>query len=808
MPESRIFSVPIEEEMQSSYLDYAMSVIVGRALPDVRDGLKPVHRRILYAMHEIGLHHNRPYKKSATVVGEVLGKYHPHGDAAVYDTLVRMAQDFSMRYPLIDGQGNFGSIDGDAAAAYRYTEARLSKIAEELLRDIDKDTVDFVPNFDEKLKEPVVLPAGFPNLLANGSSGIAVGMATNIPPHNLNELINALIYIIDNPDAELDDIMKFIKGPDFPTGAIIMGVENIRKAYETGNGSIIVESAYHIEEGKRGKNSIVITEIPYQVNKASLIMEIAALVKTGKVVGISDIRDESNRDGIRIVLELKQGAQIRVILNKLLLKTKLRTSYGINLLALVDGVPRRLSLLEMLKLYLEHRRVVVERRSRFLLERAERRAHIIEGLRKALDHIDEIINIIRSSKDVPTAKAKLIKRFEFSEEQAQAILDMKLSRLTGLERKALEEEYTKLIQEIERLKSILGSKAILDTVVKEELERIKKEFGDPRRTRIMKSLPEKLEERDLIREEDVVVTVTHNGWIKRMPLSTYRAQGRGGRGVLGMDQGEDDFVQRVFVASTHDRMLIFTNRGVCYGIDVFELPEGSRVSRGKPILQLINIPKGEQVRGVVCERDLKDIYIILVTRQGTIKKLRGGDLRNAHRGGIRAMGVVEGDELIDVSVLRGGEDIMLVTRNGMVVRFPEAQVRPMGRSAKGVRGARLKNGDHIVSVIIPCGEPHILFVTENGYGKRTPVDEFRKIGRGGMGVIGIKLSEKTGGVVGAISSRDDDQLIIITIGGKILRMKVKETRIAHRSARGVKMINLLEGDRVADVAKIPAGEEG
>ena len=808
MPESRIFSVPIEEEMQSSYLDYAMSVIVGRALPDVRDGLKPVHRRILYAMHEIGLHHNRPYKKSATVVGEVLGKYHPHGDAAVYDTLVRMAQDFSMRYPLIDGQGNFGSIDGDAAAAYRYTEARLSKIAEELLRDIDKDTVDFVPNFDEKLKEPVVLPAGFPNLLANGSSGIAVGMATNIPPHNLNELINALIYIIDNPDAELDDIMKFIKGPDFPTGAIIMGVENIRKAYETGNGSIIVESAYHIEEGKRGKNSIVITEIPYQVNKASLIMEIAALVKTGKVVGISDIRDESNRDGIRIVLELKQGAQIRVILNKLLLKTKLRTSYGINLLALVDGVPRRLSLLEMLKLYLEHRRVVVERRSRFLLERAEKRAHIIEGLRKALDHIDEIINIIRSSKDVPTAKAKLIKRFEFSEEQAQAILDMKLSRLTGLERKALEEEYTKLIQEIERLKSILGSKAILDTVVKEELERIKKEFGDPRRTRIMKSLPEKLEERDLIREEDVVVTVTHNGWIKRMPLSTYRAQGRGGRGVLGMDQGEDDFVQRVFVASTHDRMLIFTNRGVCYGIDVFELPEGSRVSRGKPILQLINIPKGEQVRGVVCERDLKDIYIILVTRQGTIKKLRGGDLRNAHRGGIRAMGVVEGDELIDVSVLRGGEDIMLVTRNGMVVRFPEAQVRPMGRSAKGVRGARLKNGDHIVSVIIPCGEPHILFVTENGYGKRTPVDEFRKIGRGGMGVIGIKLSEKTGGVVGAISSRDDDQLIIITIGGKILRMKVKETRIAHRSARGVKMINLLEGDRVADVAKIPAGEEG
>ena len=808
MPESRIFSVPIEEEMQSSYLDYAMSVIVGRALPDVRDGLKPVHRRILYAMHEIGLHHNRPYKKSATVVGEVLGKYHPHGDAAVYDTLVRMAQDFSMRYPLIDGQGNFGSIDGDAAAAYRYTEARLSKIAEELLRDIDKDTVDFVPNFDEKLKEPVVLPAGFPNLLANGSSGIAVGMATNIPPHNLNELINALIYIIDNPDAELDDIMKFIKGPDFPTGAIIMGVENIRKAYETGNGSIIVESAYHIEEGKRGKNSIVITEIPYQVNKASLIMEIAALVKTGKVVGISDIRDESNRDGIRIVLELKQGAQIRVILNKLLLKTKLRTSYGINLLALVDGVPRRLSLLEMLKLYLEHRRVVVERRSRFLLEKAERRAHIIEGLRKALDHIDEIINIIRSSKDVPTAKSKLIKRFEFSEEQAQAILDMKLSRLTGLERKALEEEYAKLIQEIERLKSILGSKAILDTVVKEELERIKKEFGDPRRTRIMKSLPEKLEERDLIREEDVVVTVTHNGWIKRMPLSTYRAQGRGGRGVLGMDQGEDDFVQRVFVASTHDRMLIFTDRGICYGIDVFELPEGSRVSRGKPILQLINIPKGEQVRGVVCERDLKDIYIIMVTKNGTVKKLRGGDLRNAHRSGIRAMGVVEGDELIDVSVLRGGEDIMLVTGNGMVIRFPEAQVRPMGRSAKGVRGARLKKGDHIVSVIIPCGEPHILFVTENGYGKRTPVDEFRKIGRGGMGVIGIKLSEKTGGVVGAISSKDDDQLIIITIGGKILRMKVKETRIAHRSASGVKMINLLEGDRVADVAKIPAGEEG
>lgn len=806
MKSPKILSIPIEEEMRSSYLDYAMSVIVGRALPDVRDGLKPVHRRILYAMYEMNLLHNRPYKKSASVVGEVLGKYHPHGDMAVYDALVRMAQDFSMRYPLIDGQGNFGSIDGDAAAAYRYTEARLSKIAEELLKDIDKDTVEFGPNFDEKLKEPLVLPSGFPNLLVNGSSGIAVGMATNIPPHNLSEVVDGLIHLIDNPDATLDDIMKFIKGPDFPTGGIILGVDNIKNAYATGSSNIVLEAKYSIEEGKRGKNNIIISEIPYQVNKSSLISEIAELVRDGKIEGISDIRDESNRDGIRIVLELKQGAQERVIINKLLKHTKLRTGFGIILLALVDGVPKKLSLIEILKHYIEHRRTIIERRSKFLLRKAEERAHIIEGLRKAIDNIDEIIKIIRGSKDTNSAKKSLMDRFKFTDIQAQAILDMRLAKLTGLERKELEDEYRELLKEIERLKSILASKKLLDELLKEELLKIKEEFGDERMTKILKKGPEEFNEIDLIVEEDVVVITTHKGWIKRMPVSVYRAQRKGGRGITGIEQGEDDFVKKIFVASTHDRMLIFTNKGNCYGLNVYDIPEGSRISKGRSIINLVKIKQDEKIDAIVFEKDISKTNIALVTKLGIIKKVKGEAFKNAGRNGIIAINIKPNDELIDAEIIKEKEDILLATRNGMIIRFCEDKVRDMGRQAAGVIGARIKKDDYIVSVMIARDEPNVLFITENGIGKKTPINEIRKISRGGKGVLGIKLNEKTGKLAGAITIGEKEEVIVVTKLGIILRVKGEEIKLLHRSSSGIKIIRLSEEDSVADVTKIISDE--
>lgn len=802
MKDPKILSIPIEEEMKSSYLDYAMSVIVGRALPDVRDGLKPVHRRILYAMYEMSLLHNRPYKKSASVVGEVLGKYHPHGDMAVYDALVRMAQDFSMRYPLIDGQGNFGSIDGDVAAAYRYTEARLSKIAEELLKDIDKDTVDFGPNFDEKLKEPFVLPSGFPNLLVNGSSGIAVGMATNIPPHNLSEVIDGIVYLIDNPEATLEDIIKFIKGPDFPTGGLILGVDNIKTAYATGSGNIILEAKYIIEEGKRGKNNIIITEIPYQVNKSVLISDIAELVRDGKIEGISDIRDESNRDGIRIVLELKQGAQERIIINKLLKHTKLRTGFGIILLALVDGIPKKLSLIEILKLYIEHRRIIIERRSKFLLKKAQERAHIIEGLRKAIDNIDEIIKIIKASKDTNTAKKALMDRFKFSEIQAQAILDMRLAKLTNLERKELEDEYKELIKEIEKLKSILASKKLLDELLKEELLKIKEEFGDERLTKILKKGPEEFEEIDLIVEEDVVVITTHKGWIKRMPVSVYRAQRKGGKGITGIEQGEDDFVKKIFVASTHDRMLIFTNKGICYGLNVYDIPEGSRTSKGRSIINLVKIRPDEKINAIVCEKDISKTEIVLVTKMGIIKKVKGEAFKNAGRNGVIAINIKPNDELIDAEIIKEKEDILLATRKGMVVRFCEDKVREMGRQAAGVIGARMKKDDYIVSVMIARDEPNVLFITENGIGKKTPINEIRRISRGGKGVIGIKLNEKTGKLAGAITMGEKEEIIVITKFGIILRVKGEEIKLLHRSSSGIKIIKLSEDDSVADITKI------
>jgi len=802
MAEERIYSVPIEEEMQSSYLDYAMSVIVGRALPDVRDGLKPVHRRILFAMYSLGLFHNKPYKKSATVVGEVLGKFHPHGDAAVYDTLVRMAQDFTMRYPLVDGQGNFGSVDGDSAAAYRYTEARLSRISEELLSDIDKDTVDFVPNFDERLKEPVVLPAGFPNLLVNGSSGIAVGMATNIPPHNLSETIDALLEMIDNPDVDLDGVMKYIKGPDFPTSGEILGAQAIKEGYANGSGSIVVQAKFHIEEGKRGKDSIIVTELPYQVNKANLITDIANLVKTGRIDGISDIRDESNRDGIRIVLEMKQNAQVNVIINKLLVHTKLRTTFGMNFLALIDGVPKRMSLVTMLRHYLEHRKVVVERRTKFLLDKAEKRAHIIEGLKRALDHIDEIIAIIKHSKDVPQAKKALMQRFKFSDVQAQAILDMKLARLTALQRSELENEYLSIIKEIERLKSILSSPEALNSVIKKELKNIKNTYGDKRRTKIIAKGPEKFEDRDLIKEEEVVVTVTHKGWIKRLPLSVYRSQGRGGRGVMGMAQGENDFVEKIYVASTHDNMLIFTEKGKCYGIDVFEIPEGSRVSKGRSILNLINISRKEKLRGIVCEKNIDQVKITMVTKKGIIKKVSGSAFKHARKNGIIAMNVKEDDELIDVSVLYGEEDVILISHCGVAVRFSAERVRTMGRTAAGVRGIRLRKDDYVVSVIIVRKESHLFIVTEKGYGKRTSISEFRKTGRGVKGVRAIKITEKNGYVIGAAPVNETDEIIFISQKGQILRAKAKDISVQHRSSTGVKVVKIVGNDKLTDTERI------
>ncbi len=803
MPEERLINAPLEEEMRSSYLDYAMSVIVGRALPDIKDGLKPVHRRILYAMHQLGLTHSKPFKKSATVVGEVLGKYHPHGDMAVYNSLVRMAQDFSMRYPLIDGQGNFGSIDGDAAAAYRYTEARLSPIAEEMLADIEKNTVDFVPNFDEKLKEPVVLPSRIPNFLINGSSGIAVGMATNVPPHNLTEVIDALVLMVDNPDVQDEDILRIIQGPDFPTGAAIMGIKGIRDAYLTGRGKVVVKSRYHIEERKNGKEAIVVTEIPYMVNKSNLLRDTANFVRDKKIEGIADLRDESDRNGTRIVIELKRDAERRVILNKLFKHTNMRATFGIIFLGIVDGVPKTLTLREILQLYLTHREEVIRRRTQFELEKAQKRAHIIEGLKIALDNIDEVVEVIKASKDTPTAKERLMKRFGLTEIQAQAILDMKLARLTGLERGKLEDEYLHLIKEIDRLKTILASRDALMQVIKEELIEVKEKYGDERRTEIIPQEEEDIDIEDLIKEEDVVVTLTHKGWVKRIPLDTYRKQGRGGKGVIGMKQGEEDFVQNIFIASTHNYLLIFTSKGRCYRIKVHQIPEGSRVSQGRSIANLVEFQKDEKLKAVVSTKDIgEDKNLILVTKLGTIKKIPLRAFRNVRKGGIIAQIIKENDELIDSKLICPEDDIMLITKNGSAIRFNETLLRSMGRSAAGVRGIRLRGDDYVIGIIVAKEDKTALFISKNGYGKRTPIKEYRKTGRGGYGVIGMKLTEKTGKLLNAMIIESDDEIIIITINGQIIRIPANTISEVHRATQGVKLINLVEGDKVADVARI------
>lgn len=799
----KIIPVTLEEEMKSSYIDYAMSVIVARALPDVRDGLKPVHRRVLFGMHELGLAYNRPYKKSARIVGEVLGKYHPHGDSAVYDTMVRMVQDFSLRYPLVDGQGNFGSIDGDAPAAMRYTEARLARISEELLRDLDKNTVDFGPNFDDSLQEPLVLPAYLPNLLINGSSGIAVGMATNIPPHNLGEVVDGLIALIDNPNLTSEKLIKYIKAPDFPTGGIIYGYEGVREAYTTGRGRILLRAKANIETLKNDRENIVITEIPYQVNKANLIEKIAELVRDGKIDDISNIRDESDRDGLRIVIELKRDAQPVVVLNQLFKHTQMQVTFGVIMLALVNGVPKILTLQEMMKHFLDHRMDVLIRRTKYELDAAEKRAHILEGYIIALDNIDEVIETIKKSRDVETAKNNLMRKFKLSEIQAKAILDMRLQRLTGLERKKIEDEYKETIKLIERLRGILESEHKRKQIIKEELLALKEKYADERRTEIIYDFKEFSLE-DIIAEEDVVVTISHQGFIKRFPVSGYRRQSRGGKGVTGVSTKDDDFIEHMFIASTHQYILFFTDKGRCYWLKVHEVPEGGRAARGRSILNLIDKEKDEKITAFVAVKEFTDNqYLIMVTEQGTIKKTVLSAYGNVRKGGINAINLVEGDKLIEVKMTDGNNDIVIGTRNGFAIRFNEKDVRDMGRTATGVRGINLQKGDKVAGLlVIKHPQTSVLVVTEKGFGKRSDINDYRVTKRGGKGVITVKTTDKVGKMISMMEVVDKDELVIISTQGMVIRQAVKDLRIMGRNTQGVRVIRLNEGDSIADIARI------
>ncbi len=803
----KILPVNIEEELKSSYIDYSMSVIVARALPDVRDGLKPVHRRVLYGMNELGLMPNRPYKKSARIVGEVLGKYHPHGDSAVYDTMVRMVQDFSLRYPLVDGQGNFGSVDGDSAAAMRYTEARLAPIALEMLRDLEKNTVDFVPNFDESLLEPSVLPALLPNLLVNGASGIAVGMATNIPPHNLNEVVDGLIAMIRHPDLTEETLMKYVLAPDFPTGGIIFGYEGVKEAYRTGHGRVIVRAKANIETQKNGRENIVITEIPYQVNKTSLIEKIVDLVKEGKVEDIANIRDESDRDGMRIVVEIKRDGSAEVVLNNLFKHTQMQSTFGVNMLALVDGRPKVLTLRQMMQHFLDYRHDVVVRRTKFELEEAERRAHILEGYIIALDNIDAVIDTIKKSQNVETAKNNLMRKFKLSEIQAKAILDMRLQRLTGLERRKIEEEYRETIKLIEKLRGLLESKEKRMNLIKEELLGLKEKYGDARRTQIVYDYTEfKLE--DMIAEEDVVITISHQGFIKRFPVSGYRRQGRGGKGVTGVATREDDFIEHMFVASTHHYILFFTDRGKCYWLKVFEVPEGGRTARGRSIVNLLNKEKEEQVAAFVTVKEFDDAhYILMVTAQGVVKKTVLSAYGNPRSTGIIAIGLNEGDNLIDARITDGQSDVLIATRLGQAIRFPESNVRDMGRGATGVRGITLDEEDQVIGMIIARSGGNALVVSERGYGKRSEIGDYRLINRGGKGVITMNVTQKTGPVISIKDVTDNDDLVIISVKGMVIRQHIKDIRVMGRNTQGVRLINLNEGDAIADVARVAADEE-
>ena len=802
----------ITEELRRSYLDYAMSVIVGRALPDVRDGLKPVHRRVLYAMYELKNDYNKPYKKSARVVGDVIGKYHPHGDAAVYDTIVRMAQDFAMRYPLIDGQGNFGSIDGDSPAAMRYTEVRLTKLAHELMADIEKETVDFVPNYDNSLQEPTVLPTKVPNLIINGSSGIAVGMATNIPPHNLSEVVDALVALIHDPSIEISELMKYIPGPDFPTGAYICGQSGIKKAYETGRGIIRMRARATIEKQAKSKAQIIITEIPYQVNKAKLVEHIALLVRQKKVEGISEVRDESDREGLRVVIDLKKDSLAEVVLNYLYKHTQLESTFGIIFLAIVHGKPELLNLKGLLLHFLEHRKVVVIRRTTYDLKKAEERAHILEGLKIALDNLDEIVALIRASKSPKEAKDALMERFSLSAIQAQAILDMKLQRLTGLERDKIIQDYEQVLKDIKYYKEILSNEALVYKIIEEELLSIKEEFGDERRTQIIGE-PKEIRVEDLIAEEDMVVTLSHKGYIKRNPLSLYRSQRRGGKGVSGLDAKIEDFIAKLFIASTHDYVLCFSNRGKLYWLKVHEIPQAGRTSRGKALVNLLPLDRenGERIAAVIPVRDFNSgRYVLMATKKGLVKKTELKAFANPRPSGIIAAQVQESDELIAATITQGDVDIFLATRNGYSIRFPETEVRPMGRTAMGVRGIRLddKNGDRVVSMeALYEQNGTILTITENGYGKRTSIDEYRVQGRGGKGVINIKVTEKVGKVVGSLLVSDTDEVMLVGSSGNIIRTGVKDVRVIGRSTQGVKLIQLSPGERVVAIAKLAEHEE-
>ncbi len=804
----RILPRLIEDEMRESFLDYSMSVIVQRALPDVRDGLKPVHRRILYAMNELGLVPGRPYKKSATVVGDVLGKYHPHGDVAVYDSLVRMVQDFSLRYPLVDGQGNFGSVDGDPPAAYRYTEARLTRIAMTMLEDIDKNTVDFVPNFDDRLQEPTVLPARLPNLVVNGTSGIAVGMATNIPPHNLAETVEAINHLVDHPDASIKDLRKFIKGPDFPTGAIVYGREGIKECYEKGRGRIVLRARAVVEEKEStGKQQIVVTEIPYQVNKANLIAQIAQLANDKKLDGIADIQDYSDREGMRIVIDLKRDAVPAVVLNQLYKHTQMQTTFGAIMLALVDGAPKEMALKELLEHFIEHRHTVITRRTEFELKRAQDREHILEGLKIAVDHIDEVVRIIRKAKDVPTADAALRKRFKLSEKQAAEILNMRLARLTALEITKLEEELKEVRKFIKECKEILGSKPRRLKILKEELSELAHGFGDERRTEIVADQGEFSIE-DLIAEEDMVITVSHAGYIKRLPVTAYRRQRRGGKGVISAHTKEDDWVEHLFIASTHDYVMFFTQQGQCYWLKVHEIPQAARAARGKPILSCVAMKPDERLASLVPVREFsEDQYLLFATKQGVVKKTRLSEFGNPRSVGIRAINIEKGDELIDVQVTDGRNDIVLATRHGMSIRFHEKDVRDMGRTATGVKGIELDKKDHVIDMVVVRRKSTLLAVTEKGMGKRSELDEYRVQHRGGRGIITLKRADKTGDIVALKEVLPDDELMMITKKGIMIRVPVEGIRVSGRNTQGVKVMNLTAGDLLVDVARVVKEDE-
>ena len=798
----------IVDEMRESYLNYSMSVIVSRALPDVRDGLKPVHRRILYGMNDLAAGWNRPYKKSARIVGEVMGKYHPHGDSAIYDALVRMAQNFSMRYELIDGQGNFGSIDGDRAAAMRYTESRMTRLGSEFLRDLDKDTVDWVPNFDESLREPTLLPTTIPGLLINGSEGIAVGMATKIPPHNLNEVVSALVALIENSDISLNDLMNKIPGPDFPTGGMMLGIDGIKSAYECGRGKIKIRGRAHVETKKSGKESIIISEIPFQVNKSNLIEKIADLVRDKRVEGISDLRDESDKDGMRIVVEIKRGSVPEVILNQLYKFTQLQDTFGIILLALIEGVPRVMGLVEILQHFIDFRHGIVVRRTEFELREAEARAHILEGLKVALDNIDDVIVIIRGSKDPIQAKEGLMNGFDLSEIQSQAILDMRLQRLTGLEVDKVVTEYKEVIKIISKLKGVLGSKAQRMDIIKQELLEIRNQFGDERRTEIVDVVTDFSME-DMIAEEDVVITITHNGYIKRTPVTTYRSQRRGGRGVQGAGSREEDFIQHLFIANTHNYMLFFTDRGKCYWLKVYDIPQGGRAARGRAVVNLVGCEPGEKVEAFVSVKEFDDEhFIVMATKKGIIKKTALSAYGNPRKGGIYAIEIRDDDRLIEARITDGENDILIGTREGKSIRFSEGDIRSTGRKTMGVRGIALSSkSDFVVGMLVVKREGTILVATEKGYGKRTDVIQYRTQKRGGKGVMTMRTTDKTGKMVSIMEVVDSDDLIVITNKGVLMRQPISKIRTIGRVTQGVRLVKLDKGSTISSITRV-VHEEG